>query len=109
MKKLIHIQQNPRVSLNWHKDFTSFADTLCVQFIGTAEIIDGTNPEFEKILKEVIPYEERAAAQGLELEPCREMLKKAMVISKITVYQATITNAMFRKEGNFRPWQRWKR
>lgn len=107
-EKLIHIQQNPRVSLNWHQVFTSFTDTLCVQFVGTAELIEASDPEFEQILLDVVPYEELAQAQGIGLEACREMLKQSMLISKITVSEATITNAEFRKEG-MRPWQRWER
>jgi len=36
------------------------------------------------------------------------MAKQMMLISKIVVDEATITNMQFRKEG-FRPWQRWTR
>ena len=106
--KLLHIKQNPRVSLNWHKEFTSFAETLCIQFIGRAELIEGNNPEFDKIFMEVIPYEESARAQNIPLDKSRDMYRQMMVISRITIDEATITSAVFRKE-NYRPWQRWKR
>lgn len=108
-EKLLHIVQNPRVSLNWHEEFTDFSKTLCVQFIGTAQLFEGTDPEFDRILKEVIPYERRADAQKIPHETCRNMFKQMMLISKTTVDQATITNAQFRKLGAYRPWQRWVR
>ncbi len=107
-EKLLHIRQNPRVSLNWHREFTGFASTLCIQFKGTAEIIEADDPEYDRILKDAIPYEERAKARKLPLEKARAMFKQMMVITKITVDEATITNATFRKDGN-RPWQRWVR
>lgn len=107
-QKLVHIQQNPRVSINWHHEFTGFSDTLCIQFIGQAKIIDGANPEFERIIRECTPTEERAKAMNMEPGKYIEMLKGRMVVSEITIEQAVITNAKFRNEG-FRPWQRWKR
>lgn len=107
-QKLLHIQQNPRVSINWHKEFTGFADTLCIQFIGHARIIDGTSPEYDRILMECTPTEERAKAMNVEPKKYLEMLKARMVISAITIEEATITNAKFRQE-QFRPWQRWER
>jgi len=107
-EKLLHIKQNPRVSLNWHKEFTGFAFTLCIQFGGHAELIEGSDLEYERILKEVIPYEERATARKLPLDKARAMFKQMMLISKITVDEATITDMRFRKKG-YRPWQRWTR
>jgi len=107
-QKLLQIQQNPRVSLNWHHEFTGFADTLCIQFIGKAKIIDGTNPEFDRIIRECTPTEERAKAMKMDPAKYIEMLKARMVVSEITIEQATITNAKFRAE-NLRPWQRWDR
>ncbi len=106
-EKLLHIAQNPRVSLNWHREWTDFSKTLCIQFIGHAELFDGTHPEFDRILKEIIPYEKRAQAQNVPLDTCRAMFKQMMLISRITVEEATITNAEFKKLGPYRPWQRW--
>jgi nitroimidazol reductase NimA-like FMN-containing flavoprotein (pyridoxamine 5'-phosphate oxidase superfamily) len=106
--KLLHIQQNPRVSLNWHKDFTGFAGTFCVQFIGHAEIVEATDPAFEKIMIDCIPYEKSATERKVTVEQARAMAKQMMVITRITIDEATITNMEFRKEG-FRPWQRWTR
>jgi hypothetical protein len=106
--KLLHIKQNPRVSLNWHKEFTDWGLTLCVQFVGRAELIEGTDPEFEKILTDCIPYEKSAKQRKITLEQARTMVKQMMLITKIVVDEATITNMQFRKEG-YRPWQRWTR
>jgi len=107
--KLFHIQQNPRVSINWHREYESFTKILCIQFIGTAELIDGSDPEFEKILMEVIPYEDQANARNIPLDKCRAMFKQMMVMSRITIKEATITNSVFRRQGGYRPWQRWTR
>jgi hypothetical protein len=106
--KLLQIKQNPRVSLNWHKEFTDWGLTLCVQFVGRAELIEGTDPEFEKILTDCIPYEKSAKQRKITLEQARTMVKQMMLITKIVVDEATITNMQFRKEG-YRPWQRWTR
>ena len=106
--KLLHIKQNPRVSLNWHNEFTDWGLTLCIQFVGRAELIERTDPEFEKIMIECLPYEKRATQRKITLDQARAMAKQMMLISKITVDEATITNMQFRKEG-FRPWQRWTR
>ena len=106
--KLMHIQQNPRVSVNWHKDFTGFAGTFCVQFVGHAELIEGTDPAFEKIMIDCIPYEKSAQERKITPEQVRAVTKQMMLITRITIDEATITNMEFRKEG-FRPWQRWIR
>ncbi len=106
--KLFHIQQNPRVSINWHREYESFTKLLCIQFSGTAELIEGSDPEFEKNLKEFIPYEAQASARKISPDKCRTMFKQMMVGSRITVKEATITNVEFRKM-DYRPWQRWTR
>ena len=56
-EKLNHIQNNPKVSLNWHKEFDSFADFRCCQIKGHAELLENTNPEFEAAVKNFLPYE----------------------------------------------------
>ena len=96
------------MSLNWHKEFTDWGLTLCVQFIGRTELIEETDPEFEKILIDCIPYQKSAKQRKITLDQARTMVKQMMLISKITVDEATITNMRFRKEG-YRPWQRWPR
>lgn len=106
--KLFHIQQNPKVSLNWHEDFKSWGTVLCAQFIGTAELIEGANPEFEKVLLDIYPYEELATAMKIEPQQAREMVKKGMLMSKITVNQVTVNSSAFEKDG-MRKYQRWER
>lgn len=106
--KLLHIKQNPRVSLNWHKEFENWGDVQCGQFIGTAELLDGTSPEFEKVLVDCYPYEEMAAKMKLEPAQAREMVKKGMVLSKITVNEVTLNLSAFEKQG-MRKYQRWIR
>jgi len=106
--KLLHLKQNPRFSLNWHKDWEKWGETLCVQFVGTAELFDGNSPEYERVLKDIYPYEKGADARKIPREKYVQMAKQMMLISKLTVNEATITNIKFRENGN-RPWQRWVR
>ena len=106
--KLSHLRQNPRFSLNWHREFKDWSETLCVQFIGQATLIDGDAPEFERVLKEIYPYEEGADARKVPRDTYLQMARQMMVLSKLTIEEATITDMAFRKEAN-RPWQRWSR
>lgn len=112
--KLHHIKANPKVSLNWHKEFETFADFLCVQIIGRAELIDAQNKEFEQIMIDFLPYEsgarlpKDATPQQREerLKKFRESLTKGFVISKITIDQVTLATMDFVEQG-FRRYQRW--
>jgi len=106
--KLVHIKQNPKVSLNWHEEFKTWGTVLCAQFIGTAELIEGTNPEFEKVLLDIYPYEELAKNMKIEPLQAREMIKKGMLLSRITCKQITVNSSAFEK-GGMRKYQRWLR
>lgn len=114
-EKLNHIKNNPKVSLNWHKDFDSFADFRCCQIKGHAEIIENTKPEFEAAVKNFLPYEksvrlpDNATAQQKEdaYKARRDMLKKGnFVVSKIYIDRITMANSAFARDG-FRVYQRW--
>jgi nitroimidazol reductase NimA-like FMN-containing flavoprotein (pyridoxamine 5'-phosphate oxidase superfamily) len=115
-EKLVHIKNNPKVSLNWHQEFESFSDFRCCQIRGHAELLDGANKEFEQVLIELLPYEAgarvppEATPQQREerLKGFRESLKKGFVITKITIDMATLASIDFTKEG-FRRYQRWTR
>lgn len=114
--KLHHIKANPRVSLNWHKEFETFTDFLCVQIIGRAELIDGSSKEFEQIMIDFLPYEsgarvpQDATPQQREerLKKFRESLTRGFLISKISIDQVTIATMDFVKQ-DFRRYQRWTR
>jgi hypothetical protein len=115
-EKLIQIKNNPKVSLNWHREFESFTDFCCIQTRGRAELLDGKNPEFEKVLIELLPYENGARVpkdatpeqREQRLKQFRESLIKGFVISKITIDQATMADYEFASAG-FRRYQRWTR
>lgn len=107
-EKLVHLKRNPRVSLNWHVPFKDFNNFLCVQILGHSELLDGSNPEFEKTLLEVIEYEYGAKIRKMDLKQFRENLKQVMVMNKVTIDRATIANISFRQNG-YRPYQRWTR
>lgn len=106
--KLFHIQQNPRVSLNWHEEFKSWGKVLCVQIIGHAVLLDGANPEFDAALTNCVPFEELAAAMKIEPERARAMVKAGMLMSKITIDMVTVNNSAFEQNG-MRKYQRWER
>ena len=105
--KLNHIKNNPYVSLAWHKEFTDFASTLCLQFIGKAELFDGNTKEFDEGLS-VYYFEYGAQAQKIPVEQMKQMMKKGMIMTRITVDQITITDSTLKNEG-FRTRQRWTR
>jgi hypothetical protein len=115
-EKLIHIKNNPKVSLNWHKEFDSFTDFQCIQIKGRSELIDGSSKEFEKIMIDFLPYEDGARVpqdatpkqREERLKKFRESLQKGFVITKITIDQATMATTDFVKLG-VRRYQRWTR
>ncbi len=119
-EKLVHIKSNPWVSLNWHDEFAGIEGPYrCCQIKGRCELIDGTNPEFEKILINFAPYED-AAKRMMPKNPTPEqreqtlknfrdqVFKKRFLISKITIDRITVVNKAFMKQG-FRNVQRWER
>lgn len=103
--KLDQMRVNPYVSLNWHKEFTDFQSTLCVQVSGKAELFDGTTKEFDEGLS-VYYFEYGAEAQKIPVEKMMMMMKKGMIMTRITIDQITFTdNSLFGSE--FRNRQRW--
>jgi hypothetical protein len=47
----------------------------------------------------VVPYEEHANARKIPLDKCQEMFKQMMVMSRINIKEANITNSVFRRQG----------
>jgi hypothetical protein len=115
-EKLAHIKANPYVSLNYHKEFESFDVFLCCQILGRAELIDGTSPEYEQLIIELLPYEDGARVPGNatpeqraeHLKKFRQGIKRGFYISKITIDRLTMINIDFVKKG-YRRVQRWER
>lgn len=119
-EKLMHIKNNPWVSLNWHDEFVGIEGPYrCCQIKGRCELLDGNNPEFEKILIDFAPYED-AAQRMMPKNPTPEqreailkklrdeVFKKRFLISKITIDRITVVNKAFIAEG-YRNVQRWER
>jgi len=106
--KLFHIRQNPRVSMNWHEEFKSWGKVLCLQVIGRAVLLEGSDPEFDTALTECIPYEELAEAMKIDPKRARAMVKAGMLMSKITIETVTVNNSAFEQNG-MRKYQRWER
>lgn len=118
-EKLMHLKANPWVSLNWHDEFVGIEGPYrCCQVKGRCELLDGQNPDFEKILIEFAPYEDAAqrtmpknpTPQQREevLKRVREMFKQRFLMSRITIDRITVVNKAFIGEG-FRNVQRWER
>lgn len=116
-EKLLHIKNNPNVSLNWHKEFEGFGgDYLCCQIRGHAKLIDGTSSEYEQILIDFLPYEDGARVpkdatpkqREEHLKKFRQGIKKGFYICEITIDRATVISLDFTKR-DFRLIQRWER
>ena len=116
-EKLLHIKNNPNVSLNWHKEFEGFGgDYLCCQVRGRAKLIDGTSPEYEQILIDFLPYEDGVRVskdatpkqREKHLKKFRQGIKKGFYICEITIDRITVILLDFTKSG-LRLIQRWER
>ena len=119
-EKLIHIKNNPKVSLNWHEEFPNdFFKTLCVQIRGTAELLEGDTPEMRDAVS-LYPYHymlwsftpSRNATTTLIAEGLQQALVKViqsnMMLVKITMEQVVLTDAQLKAKG-YRDRQLWRR
>ena len=102
----MHIKHNPYVSLNWHREFDdNFANTLCIQVVGKAALLDGTAKEFEEGLS-VYPYQYGAAARKLTVEQWKMIIKKEMIMTRITIEQVVLVDGSL-AGTEYRTSQRW--
>lgn len=107
-EKLMHIRNNPYVSMNWHREFDdNFAAVACFQVLGRAEIFDGTSREFDEGLK-VYPYEYAAKARKLSIEQWRAIVKKDMIMTRTTIDRIRLTEGAL-APMNVRTTQEWQR
>jgi general stress protein 26 len=119
-EKLMHIQNNPKVSLNWHEEFKNdFSKSLCVQIRGTAELFEGDCPEMDEALKHyryqymlwnLLPT--RNAPTALMVEPLQkamaQVIKSNIMLVKVTMEQVVLTDQQLTAQ-NYRPRQIWRR
>ncbi len=106
--KLFHIRKNPYVSLNWHREFDdNFANVLCFQVLGTAELFEGGDKAFDEGL-DAYPYEYAAKARKISIEQWNQIVKKEMIMSRITMDQITLVDGQLAR-SNYRTSQRWVR
>lgn len=106
--KLLHIKNNPFVSLNWHREFDdNFANTLCIQVLGKAELLDASKKEFEEGLS-VYPFQYGAAARKITVEQWKDIIKKEMIMTKIPVDQVILVDGSL-AGSEYRTSQRWMR
>jgi len=106
--KLMHIKHNPYVSLNWHREFDdNFANILCIQVLGKAELFEGTAKEFEEGLS-VYPYQYGATARKLTVEQWKAIIKKEMIMTKIPIEEIILVDGTL-GGTEYRTSQRWTR
>lgn len=106
--KLFHIKLNPYVCLNWHREFDdNFLNTLCIQVVGKAEVLEGTTKEFEEGLR-VYPYQYGAAARKLSIETWENIIKKEMLMTKITIDEVILVDGSL-AGSEYRTSQKWTR
>ena len=107
-EKLFHMRTNPRVSIGWHREFTQFGKTLCIQMLGTAEVID--DPALYGPGLATYPYEEIADVRKMEHQQfADQVMKQFMTMTKITINQIIITDSQYAREKGVRVHQIWKR
>jgi hypothetical protein len=107
-EKVLHIQHNPYVCLNWHREFDdNFANILCIQVLGKAELLEGTMKEFEEGLS-VYPYQYGATARKLSIEQWKAIIKKEMVMTRIPIDQIILVDGTL-GGTEYRTSQRWTR
>jgi len=106
--KIVHIRNNPYVCLNWHREFDdNFANTLCIQVTGKAEILTGDQKAFDEALK-VYPYAYGATARKISVDTWRGIIKKEMVLTKITIDRVVLVDGTLAR-SEYRTSQQWKR
>lgn len=106
--KLMHIKHNPYVSLNWHREFDdNFANIICIQVVGKAELFDGSAKAFEEGLS-VYPYQYGAVARKLTDEQWKTIIKKEMIMTRITIETITLVDGSL-AGSDYRTSQRWTR
>jgi len=107
-EKLFHIEKNPYVSMNWHREFDDdFANVLCFQVLGTCELFEGKSKAFEEGLN-AYPYEYAAKARKISIEQWREIVKKEMIMSRTTIERIRLTSGALAR-SNYRTSQEWRR
>jgi len=106
--KLVHIKTNPYVCLNWHREFDdNFANTLCIQVTGKAEILTGDQKAFDEALT-IYPYAYGATARKMSIDTWRGIIKKEMVMTKITIDKVVMVDGSLAR-SEYRTSQQWKR
>ena len=106
--KVIHMQHNPYVSLNWHREFDdNFANIICIQILGKAQLLEGTAKEFEEGLS-VYPYQYGAAARKLTVEQWKAIIKKEMIMTRIPIEEIILVDGTL-GGTEYRTSQRWMR
>jgi hypothetical protein len=106
--KLIHIKNNPYVCLNWHREFDdNFANTLCIQVTGRAELLTGDMKAFDEALS-IYPYEYGAKARRMSTDVWRGIVKKEMIMTKITIERVVMVDGSLAR-SEYRTSQQWKR
>lgn len=109
-EKLQHLKKNPRVSLQWHREWENdFSKVLCVQVRGIAELFHASAKEFKEGFNIYFPTEEKVGGYAdATLKEFFERMKENMVMSRITIEQVILFEGKRLKEG-LCAYQMWRR
>jgi hypothetical protein len=103
-EKLIHVRENPYVSMNYHKPWeNNFSTVLCIQVKGKAELFDGSSPIFDKAVAVSFP--------GLPKNNQEELMsraKKNMVVCRVTIDQIMLFDGTLLGQ-HLSSYQMWRR
>lgn len=109
-EKLFHIASNPNVSLAYVKQVAHhnyFLEALGVQVIGKAKLLQGTDPEFEEVVRIYVPT--LATMTKSKMTPERiENIKKSFIATKVTAERIIIRDST-QRGTDYRMIQIWER
>lgn len=103
-EKLIHVRENPYVSLNHHKPWeNNFSTVLCIQVRGKADLFDGSRPEFKKAVEVSFPGLPEQNRKGL-----MDRASKNMVVCRVTIEQIMLFDGTLLGQ-HMSSYQMWRR
>jgi len=109
-EKVAHIQDNPYVSMNWHKPWeNNFSTVLCIQIRGRAELFDGSSKVFDEAVLAsfpTIPKENRdqlAARAKENMVVCRTNIDQVVLFDGTLLGQGLCSYQMWRSLETYKP------
>jgi len=103
-EKLFHIYENSQVSFAYVKPAENyFKDTLGVQVVGTAKLLTGKDPEFEKgleiYLPSLLPMLPTPLNDPAQLNAFKEKIRGSKIMTRITPERIVLKDISLRAKG----------